>query len=283
MPDKIPKNKYKVPSKPINLETTVFDDPYKGYCRDYIKKYFGQMSQREIARRLNIGKTTINNWSSKLGLHFKKHTSNEKFFQSWTPEMAYILGYISADGNVTWNEIKGYYSLTITAAEKDKEHLEKIRKRFNSTKPLLYGKSTKSYRLIINSKQICLDLMEFGILPRKSLILKFPNLPEEYLVDYIRGYIDGDGSLKFYKRPRSPYFELSICSGSREFIEALENKIFSKLSINSKISKTKNTCFLLRYSCKRGLALAEWIYKGADLFLIRKYNNYQEALSFRKE
>jgi hypothetical protein len=270
-------------TKPSNLENVGSDDAYKKYCRRYIRDFFGKVSQREIARRLKVGKTTINRWAKDLGFYFKKHTVNDDYFKNLSPEMAYILGYVSADGNVAWDVSKGYYSLTITAAEKDKSHLGIIRKLLKSTKPLLYSSYTKSYRLIVNNKQICRDLMRFGIVPRKSLIIKFPDLPDQYLKDFIRGYIDGDGSLRYFKRPRSPYFELSVCSGSRDFIVTLEEKIFQQLNINSRITKTKNNCFLLRYSCQRGLKLAKWIYGDASLYLPRKFIIYQEALSFRKE
>lgn len=269
--------------RPNNLETVDKNNRYKIYCREFIASHFAKISQREMARRLKIGKTTINRWSRDLGFIHKKHTVNEDYFKMASPEMFYILGYISADGNISWNLKKGYYSLTITASKKDKEHLEKVRNLLNSSKPLLYSQSTKSYRLIVNSKQICLDLMKFGILPKKSLTILFPDLPDKYLKDYIRGYVDGDGSLRYCNRPRSPYFELSICSGSMDFIKSLENKIFQKLKIKSKISKNKNNCFILRYSCQRGLVLARWIYENASLYLSRKFNNYQEALSFRKE
>lgn len=245
--------------------------------------FFGKISQREIARRLNVGKTTVNRWAKDLGFYFRKHTVNDNYFKNLSPDMAYILGYVSADGSVAWDVFKGYYGLTITAAEKDKNHLEKTRLIMKSTKPLLYSGPTKSYRLIVNNKQICKDLMKFGIVPRKSLIIKFPDLPKLYLKDFIRGYIDGDGSLRYFNRPRSPYFELLVCSGSRDFIVTLEEKIFQQLNINSRVTKTKNNCFLLRYSCQRGLKLAQWIYEDASLYLPRKFIIYQEALSFRKE
>lgn len=267
--------------QPNNLEFIADNHPFKKYCRLFIKNNFGKISQREISRRLKIGKTTVNNWAKLLGLEFRKHTVTADYFKIWSNEMAYILGFISADGNVSWNEQKGYYSMTITAAEKDIDHLERIRSILKSTKPLLYAKPTKSYRLIVNSKEICRDLMKIGIVPRKSLIIKFPVIQDKYLKDYIRGYIDGDGSLRYFKRQRSPYFELSVCSGSKNFIETLEEKIFFKLGIHSKISR--QSCYLLRYSCARGLKLAGWIYSGSNLFLIRKYKNYEEALSSRKE
>lgn len=270
-------------TKPTNLEFVNPNHPFKKYARNFIADNFGRISQRKIAKILGIGKTTVNIWAEDLGYKFKKHTVDDNYFNNWSKEMAYIFGYICADGNVAWNPAKGYYCLTITASAKDKEHLEKIRKILKSTKSLLYAKSTNSYRLIVNSKTICHKLMSMGVLPKKSLILKFPKVSSRFMKDFIRGYVDGDGSLRYFDRERSPYFELSISSGSRVFLEVLENKIDECLNINSKISKNKNECYLLRYSCARGLKLAEWLYKDADFYLERKFNKYLIALGARKE
>lgn len=212
-------------TKPSNLELVGSNHPFKKYASEFIVDNFGHISQRKIARILGIGKTTVNKWAEALGYKFKKHTSNENYFHKWSMEMAYIFGFICADGNVAWDSDRGYNSLTITASAKDKDHLEKIRRIFKSTKPLLYAKSTNSYRLIVNSKTMCCKLMSLGVVPRKSLILKFPKVPPQYIKDFIRGYVDGDGSLRYFARERSPYFELSISSGSKTFLEVLENKI----------------------------------------------------------
>ena len=66
----------------------------------FIKSNFGKLSEREMARRLDIGKTTVNLWCRELGFVVKKHTVNEDFFKKWTPNMAYILGYIFATFDV---------------------------------------------------------------------------------------------------------------------------------------------------------------------------------------
>ena len=270
-------------TKPSNLEFVSVNHPFKQYARNFIIDNFGRISQRKIAKILGIGKTTVNKWSATLGYKFKKHTSNEKYFHRWSNEMAYMFGFICADGNIAWNEAKGYYTLTITASAKDKDHLEKMKKILKSTKPLLYAESTKSYRLVVNSKTMCRKLMDLGVLPKKSLILKFPKMPAQYIRDFIRGYVDGDGSLRYFARVRSPYFELSISSGSRIFLGVLEIKINECLNIKSKISKNKNECYLLRYSCSRGLKLAEWLYKDTNIYLERKFNKYLIALGARKE
>ncbi len=243
----------------------------------FITSNFGKISQREMARNLGIGKTTINSWSKELGLYFKKHTVNENFFDSWSEKSAYVLGYIYADGNVAWNPSKGYQSLTITAAEKDKDNLEKIRNLLSSTKPLLYSKKTKSYRLIANNKILCLKLMELGVVPRKSKIVTFPKcIPPDCLRHFLRGVIDGDGNIFYLKRKRSPYFSIRIYSGSEIFLRDLAIAVEEKFGIPAKVKKANNSTFGLEYSCSRGKRLGSILYSNANLYMERKYIPFKE-------
>lgn len=247
-----------------------------------IQQNFGVTSDRKLAKKLHIGKSTIQKWRNALGLKIIKNTVNENYFDNWNPEMAYVLGLIATDGNVSWNPKKGYQSLTITAAEKDKEHLEKIRQLLKSAKPLLYAESTKSYRLIVNSKKICQDLMAFGIVPAKSKILKFQPVPVRYLQHYIRGVVDGDGTVRYCSREKGPYFEINICFGSRVFLGELARQV-EKMGINATVRESRPNFFIVRYTCKRAMKFANWIYADADLYLKRKFVQFQIALDSKKE
>src|SRR3989338_2751074 len=238
----------------------------------FIRKNFGVLSGREIARRLGIGKTTINRWSGELGLVPIKHTVNESFFDVLNEKSAYLLGYIYDDGNINWNIDKSYWALTITASAKDKNHLETLRNILSSTKPLLYSYKTNSYRLIANSKKLCQNLIELGVVPRKSLIVKFPNLPNNNLLrHFIRGIIDGDGNVRYVNRKRSPYFEITIASGSKAFCEGLIKAVKENTGISANSRKINENLYIIQYSCARGEKLAEFIYSGADIFLERKF------------
>jgi len=241
----------------------------------FIKLHFDNISQREIARRLGIGKTAVNRWSKELGLYFKKHTVNENFFDEWNEQSAYILGLIYSDGNIAWNPKKGYYSLTITASEKDKDHLEKIRNILSSTKPLLYAPKTKSYRFIVNSKTLCKKLMRLGVTPRKSLTIKFPKLPKEHLKHFLRGIIDGDGSVRYFDRKRSPYFDITISSGSKIFLNELVNIVKNIFSVDGNVRNQAKNVYVVSYSCSRGKKLAKYLYTNASIFLERKYLPYK--------
>jgi len=240
----------------------------------FIESNFRKISQREIARRLNIGKTTINRWSKELGLFYIKHTSNEEFFDELNNDSAYVLGYIFTDGNVSWNTKKSYWSLTITSSEKDKNHLENIRKLLSSTKPLLYSPKTKSYRLIATNKKLCQKLMKLGVTPNKSLTINFPNIPKEQLRHFIRDVIDGDGSVDYVNREKSPHFEIRIYSGSENFLKRLSKVLNKEICISTKIKKVHKNTFMLRYTCARGKILANWIYNCTELYLDRKFNQY---------
>jgi len=248
----------------------------------FIKSNFNILSQREIARRLNLGKTTVNRWAAEIGLKFKKNTVDEKFFDKFNEYSSYILGVIFSDGNISYNPQKGYYSITITAAEKDKNHLENMRKILSSTKPLLYSSKTKSYRLIFNSKKICKRLISIGLKPNKSLSLEFPSIPKKYLRHFIRGIIDGDGNVRYVKRKVSPYFEITIASGSKVFCEGLVDAIKTETNIPANIRKAHKNTYVLQYSCSRGKKLAKFIYFNANIFLERKFRPYKEKVMRRR-
>lgn len=241
----------------------------------FIKDNFGELSQREIARRLNIGKTTVNRWAKELGFNHQKYIVNENFFDELNEESSYILGYIYADGNINWNPRRSYWALTITASAKDKFHLERLRNLLSSTKPLLYSPKTNSYRLIANSKRLCQKLIDLGINPRKSLTVNFPDLPKEQIKHFIRGIVDGDGNVRFVNRERSPYFEITIASGSKSFCEGLTGVVKDTIGISANIRKVGKNVYIIQYSCSRGERLAKFLYSNASIFLERKYLQYK--------
>jgi len=243
----------------------------------FIKANFNTYSQRKMAQILGLGKTTVNRWAKEIGLVFKKHTVNENYFSKLTNESAYILGFIYADGNITWNKKKGYYSMTITASQKDEKHLELIRQKIKSTKPLLYSKKTNSYRLIVNNKRFCKSLMNLGVIPKKSLIVEFPTISKKLLPHFLRGVIDGDGNIRYVKRSKSPYFEITLATGSKKFAQGFIEVVKKSISVDAKIRLVKNTnTHIIQYSCSRGEKLAKYIYKDAKIFLDRKNKPYIE-------
>ena len=123
------------------------------------------------------------------------YSLNDNFFKTQSPDMAYILGFIAADGNVAKKE----NAISIQLHEKDAEILEKIKELTGSSRPLDFYKTSQgrdSVKFQVWSAEWKRDLAVYNIVPNKSLILKPPTfLDEKYYKDYIRGYFDGDGSI----------------------------------------------------------------------------------------
>lgn len=114
----------------------------------------------------------------------------------------------------------------------------------------------------INSRQLCEYLMStHNITPRKGLTLN-PNV--ELNNHFIRGYFDGDGSIRKGK------WEAKITSGSEIFVGRLYEH-FTHLDIYCKIRPKGNAfdiCFERKDSVKK---LLEYLYGDATIYLDRKY------------
>ena len=79
-------------------------------------------------------------------------------------------------------------------------------------------------------------MIQNGLTTEKSLTLQFPNnIPDEYLSHFIRGFFDGDGSITVRKTQYNMYFQISITSGSYDFLVSLKNVLKTKFDINSYI------------------------------------------------
>jgi hypothetical protein len=114
------------------------------------------------------------------------------FFKTWSPNMAYVLGYWFADGNMYFQKGAGGYFVSI--GSKDSDHLQRI---CDAIGVGTLKRKTRSdvHELVICRKEMFNDLLRLGGTTRKSLTVTWPHVPSEFLVDFIRGYIDGDGSL----------------------------------------------------------------------------------------
>ena len=235
---------------------------------------FGILSQRDMARRLGLGRTTVKRWTAEMGLRYRKFTCNESFFDTWTEESAYTLGYVFTDGNVQYDTRASRWGLTITAAQKDESHLEKIRQLMRITKPLTYSAKTRSYRMTIASRVLAEKLVEKGVVPRKSLVVDFPDVPVPFLRHFIRGVVDGDGSVFYFDRHRSTYFSIRIYSVSRLFLIGAQAAIEEQISVASYPRRVHKNVFVLEYTCARAERLGRWLYEGSHIFLPRKHQAY---------
>jgi intein-encoded DNA endonuclease-like protein len=211
-------------------------------------------------------------------------TKNENFFKKWTPEMAYILGFFTADGNMIKNKRGAYFiSLEIT----DKEILESIRDTIGSNHRIGVRKKKfpwkDAYRLQIGSKIMFNDLLKLGLTPNKSKTIDLPIVPDKHFSDFVRGYFDGDGCVTichYVRRDRNnkkcEKILSGFISGSKNFLESLHLKLKTFANITGGCFY-ENKGYRLSFSSEDTRKLYNFMYNDKNgLFLIRKKEKFKK-------
>lgn len=165
----------------------------------------------------------------------RKHKVNEDFFKTWTHDMAWVLGLFITDGHVS----KDIHSINLS--QKDEEFLHKVAKLMGTSNIIPPTGTRTVPMLVINSKKLKDDLAEMGIGPNKSLSVDFPEIPELYMPDFIRGVIDGDGWVG------KKGYVMNVTTASQKFANGLLS-VFIKWNLRSEITfvETSNNRVIYR-------------------------------------
>ncbi|MHB1086730.1 MAG: LAGLIDADG family homing endonuclease, partial [Minisyncoccota bacterium] len=126
-----------------------------------------------------------------------KYAVAEDFFDTWSDSMAYVLGYIYADGSLEDSiGIRGKY-LRITSTDSDR--IVAIKRLLQAAHPIVVerrvGNRKPLYLLRIGSTRLYTRLFSMGVTPRKSHTMQFPLVPQKNVPAFVRGYFDGDGGV----------------------------------------------------------------------------------------
>jgi hypothetical protein len=116
------------------------------------------------------------------------------------------------------------------------------------------------------------DLINLGCVPNKSLILLPPNLTEEFISHFIRGYFDGDGSIGKYNGRHK--FSLI---GTNELLTWILKYFKNKgMKTTPKISKRKNI-YIFQVNSNSDIELIEEILYNSsnDYYLKRKKEKFK--------
>lgn len=238
---------------------------------EIIEMYKSGISYKEMEAKIGLTSRAILNVVHKHGMQAnreqfsgrpRKNAVNEDFFKTWSHEMAWVLGLFITDGNVS-SKLH-----SISFSQKDESILRIIAQYMEADYVLApFGPTMQTPTLIINSKEMKLDLEKMGIGPRKSFTVPFPYVPEEFLPSFVRGVIDGDGWVS-----RDGYV-MHITSASNGFAKELLS-VFQSWGLNSHISQLsdKNIYRIWVKGKQELLKLADKIYDNTNSedFLVHK-------------
>lgn len=226
-------------------------------------------SIRSAAKKLGIHPSSLTKRMVKLNIQiekekdYRKYKVNDDSFSKLDAETAYWLGFIAADGSVVDN------TLRFVLNRRDEETLQRFLDFCDSNYPVNYHTAHytdndgvkhefDAVNLKITSKKIVADLAKYGIVQnKKNMDIPFIQyIPEEYKVDFIIGFFDGDGSVT----PES--YNLTLSSNrlnAQEIIFTL-----SKLGIQYSIGRRNVTVIYINNMVNYG--------KFKKIYLNRTYN-----------
>jgi len=192
---------------------------------------------------------------------------------NWTSELAYAVGLITTDGSLSKD------GRHITLVSSDLQLLRTFRKCLklkNRITKKAFGSYTvkQPYKITFGNVSLYKWLQKIGLTPNKTFTLGKLAIPKDYLADFLRGYLDGDGSVftyidryMEYKGKRYTYERLYtvLCSASINHLKWIRSNLKEILNIegdlNSYLRKDRKfPNWKLRFAKKDSLKLLRWLY-----------------------
>lgn len=237
----------------------------------------------EIAQNLNRTYNAVINRAESLGLYvdyrYLKPSYNEKFFDKWSVELAWIVGIVLADGCVFNNYAHRFVSIKMC----DKDVLEKIKYIAGYKNKIVELKPEKPwykipYQIVFAGNKVWQFFRGLGMDSNKSYTAKFPgNINTMFVPHVIRGILDGDGSISLSRNTEYPF--VRVC-GTRYVIDYITRYI----GLNNTLHKNSDINYTIQYTGERALKFLNIVYKDSDVFtrMDRKYCMYIKALRWSK-
>lgn len=189
---------------------------------------------------------------------------------NWSPNLAWAVGLIATDGNLSGD---GRH-MAVTSIDRDL--LETLRACLDlsvAITPHYGGHGHRGLRVQWGDRHFYDWLVDIGLTPTKSLTLRPLAIPDAVFADFVRGCIDGDGSVTVYvdtyntdKSERYVYERLyvKLVSASHLFLDWVQATIRRILSMKGSITVQRTVgrspLWTLRYAKSESIELLRWIY-----------------------
>lgn len=242
-----------------------------------------EVSATKTARMFHITPTEFCLKLKFFGIQAENKNNRTKFnstvFDSIdTEEKAYWLGFIFADGAISSHKSgsKKRFEFELCSGEEDRGHLVKFnafmeheKLNIKEGKINLNGKEYRRFRWIVGNRHLWETLNSLGCVPNKSLILKFPCIPDSLKRHFIRGYFDGDGSVGIYNGKVQ-----CSCIGTIDML----NNILKEFNWDLKYHHDKRHSqytYSFQLTSDKAKAFLHYIYDDCTIYLDRKYNIFK--------
>lgn len=262
-----------------------------GYPKDKFNKaqiiedYKNGVRVTEIAKQYGVRIETIYYFMKRLGvprdyIYHNKDLNREYFKNIDTYDKAYFLGFMLTDGCVTDDN-----DVRLSLKQSDSYILDKFNEKINNSNSVKFIERTdgrKEASFHFKSRKVQDDLISHNVIPRKSLVVKFPLLDDWRMMSHmIRGIIDGNGSISYKAH------SISLCSASLEFIVHFTYYMETVLGLSKRKIRVRHDptgyysdVYTVSWSSKQDVyKIGRYIYLGKnDCYLERKWQNWLKII-----
>ncbi len=209
---------------------------------------------------------------------------NNIFENGWNKNNAYTFGWIMSDGCLL-REGRNKTAHAVRICSNDYDIIEWLH-TYLCVGNKIYKQRENNYTIKFRNKEAISFMMDNELTERKSLTVKFPNIPDKVLPDFIRGYFDGNGSVVLHKTKYNIYGQISITCGSLNFLESLQNRLREN-NIHAHIyrdGRSTNASYYLRVIKRSEIEkMYEYMYSNLNgtVCLRRKYDKYTELIYYK--
>lgn len=210
----------------------------------------------------------------------------------WSPSLAYAVGLLVTDGSLSSD---GRH-IAFTSTD---YYLVDVLKKIVATRSEIHEMKAKSanrakaFRIQIGNVQLYRWLQQVGLTPNKTHTVGLLKIPKKFFRDFLRGHLDGDGSIYFYydsyntyKGKQYHYIRLytKFISASEQHIRWLHAMLevcapIRGALLHQKPSNGRVGMWMIKCAKKESLVLFKWLfYKNELPSLPRKREKAEYAL-----
>ena len=228
------------------------------------------------------------------------HISNRRirhniFSKIETELQAYLLGFYAADGNI--NEKRKTFRIHLQKQDSEivylyKDVISPDARTFVVCEHKTTGRNGKeitaheSFGVDITSSELCNDLVNLQMGYNKSYSdLHIPNIPQELIRHFIRGYFDGDGCFTLWLSQENGKSDrvrgkFDICAKSASILNEFI-KFFSlhDVKLNLNYLKRDDMYRITTSSRKEVQKIYNILYKDSYFYLSRKFNKFDHYVN----
>ena len=222
----------------------------------------------------------------------RRHRINASYFDSIdTPEKAYWLGFVWADGCIskTTTRASGPNRMRLAQKWSERHHLERFNKTIEADYSITCVKhpnGAKVAQLDVNCRPFCEARERLGY-DVKAKRVHVPAIPKALLPHFVRGYFDGDGCLSLYDQTVKQWTvhkqEWSI-TGQRGLMAEIKTILTADAGVTPSVElkqyKRSPDTASVRYGKKADVAkLHDYLYQNASVYLESKHQKFVDFLS----